>query len=280
VAKFTITVSGQAPDVARAEGDTQLALALVHVVPNATYRNRVARGPGGHDVVLAPMALTLTYALVAFSGKDYVSEQQAMSIALAWIAANPIQRLTVAATPAHVIDCTMTLESATLDEVARLWQSLSGAMRLTAVVRIGIVFVGADPAPVVPSPVPTKLGLLVSPAEPPFAGGPRLLAISEPLTMTVGAVVNEAPLAPGEAAVVAGLGLDGPERLFLSPVDDSASFDVTAWVSNRRANTLRLTLPAAVGAPPAGAPAPGVYRLRLGAAPLTGASIPLVIGAP
>jgi hypothetical protein len=280
VTKFTITVSGQSPDVARGEGNTQLAFALVHLTPNASYRNRTVRGPDGLSVMLEPMALTLTYVLVAFAGKDYVSEQQAMSVALAWIAANPIQRLTVAATPAHTIDCTMTLESASLDEIARLWQSLSGALRLTAVVRVGVVFVGADPAPVTASPNPSRIGLVVAPADAMAGSGARLLAVSEPLTMTAGAIVNEAPLAPGDVAVVAGLALDGPERLFLSPVDDSASFDVTAWATNRRANTLRLTLPAVGGTAPAGTPPPGVYRLRIGTAPLTGASIPFVVGAP
>lgn len=281
VTKFTITPSGQAPDVARAEGDTQLSLSLVHLAPNASYRNQTLRGPSGIIVPPAPMALTLTYALTAFAGKDYVHEQQAMSVALAWIAATPIQRFTVAATPPHLIECTLTIEPVSLDEMARLWQALSGAMRLTALLKVGVVFLGADPAPLVPSPRPTRMGLAVAPAEL-AAGttGPRLLAITEPIGVTATGPMPEGRLVAGDSAVVAGLGLDGPERLFLSPQDDSADFDVTGWASNRRAHSLRLTLPAAAGLPPVGTPPPGIYRLRIGAAPRMGIAIPVEIAAP
>lgn len=279
VAKFTITVSGQSPDVARDEGDCQLSLALVHLSPNASWRNQTFRGPGGTVSPVAPMALTLTYALAAFAGKDNVHEQQAMSVALAWIAANPIQRFTVAATPAHQIECTLGIESVTLDELARLWQSLGGAMRLTSLLRVSVIFLGVDPTIPAPSPKPTKMGMLVAPTNH-VGEGPMLLAVSEPISLIVAGSPTEAPLRPGETALVAGVGLDGPEKLFLSPQDDSSSIDVTGWASNRRANTLHLTLPGAVGVPPAGAPAAGIWRLRLAAAPLSGVSIPLEVGAP
>ncbi len=271
VTKFTINVSGMAPDVARGDGDTQLSIALIHLVPNASHRNRTQRGPDGIVAQIVPIALTLTYALTAFSGRDYVREQQALSLALAWIAANPIQRFTVAAVPPHQIECTLTIETASLDEIARLWQSLSGALRLTALLKVGVVFLGPDPAQLVPAAAPTRMGLLVTPADL-QAGAPALLAITEPVTIATGAM-PEGPLAPGDTAVVAGLGLDGPEQLFLSPADDSADFDVTSWAGHRRSNSLRLTLPAAAGVPPAGAPAPGLYRLRIGTAPQLGLAI-------
>jgi hypothetical protein len=275
-APFTIAVSGIPFDLARGEGGAQLSLALIHVGPSATYRTQMQRGPTGLTAALAPAALTLTYAVSAFAAKDYVQEQQAMGIALSWILANPIQRLTIAAIPPRQVEYTMTLEPAGIDEIARIWQSVTGALRLTVLVRVGVVFLGPDPAAVVPQPKPDQVGMLVTPADL-SAGPPALLTASEAVAVANG--LSLAPLAPGQTTIVAGLGLGGTDKLFLSPADDSVSFDVTAWVGPRVANTLHLTLPAAAGVPPAGTPAPGLYRLRIGTAAFTAPSIPLEIGA-
>lgn len=276
VPAIEIEVTGESPDVARAKGDCQLSLSLVHVAPNANYRNRSMPGPGGIVTPPQPMALNLTYVLVAFAGNSYVQEQQAMSTALAWISSHPIQRLTVTAVPAHMIECTLTIESATLDEIARLWQSLTGAMRLTALLRVSVVFLGSDPAPGPPADPPTRLGMLVSPASR-LDASPQLLAVAGPILIGEDdPAVPNTQLSPGEVGVVSAIGLLGSELLFLSPLDDSASFDVSAWVTHRGPNTLHLKLPAA-GMPPAGTPAAGTYRLRIGSP--TGASVALEIGA-
>jgi hypothetical protein len=275
VPAIEIEVTGESPDVARAKGDCQLCLSLIHVAPDANYRNRSLPGPGGIVTAPEPMALTLTYVLIAFAGKSYVQEQQAMSTALAWIASHPIQRLTVTAVPAHMIECTLTIETATLDEIARLWQSLTGAMRLTALLRVAVVFVGSDPAPGPAADRPSRIGMLVAPASS-LGASPQLLAVAGPILIGEDdPAVPNTQLSPGEVGVVSAIGLLGTESLFLSPLDDSDSFDVTPWVTHRGPNTLHLKLPAA-GAPPAGTPDPGTYRLRMGSP--TGASILLEVG--
>lgn len=273
-AKFNIAVTGMAFDIAREEGEVQLSLSLIHVGPNIAMRNMTRRGPDGISVLNSPSALTLTYALSSFAAKSYTHEQQAMSIALAWLLAHPYLRFT-AGNPAHAVECTVTLTPANVDEISRLWQSLSGAMRLTSLFNVGVVFVGPDEPKGVPAPKPTQMGVLVGPTDPADAGT-RLVAAASPSLISSGAAL--VALAPGKTAIVAGYGLNGPERLFLSPDDDSASIDVTAWASQRTANTLHLTLPAVAGVPPAGAPASGRYRLRIGTAPLTGTPISLTVG--
>lgn len=272
IAQFVINVSGMAPDLARGDGDTQLSVALIHVMPNPAYRNRSLRGPDGLVVHPAPIALDLTYALTAFSGRDYVREQQALSLALAWVAAHPIQRFASVSVPPQPIECSLTIETASLDEIARLWQSLSGALRLTALLRVGVVFLGAEPAPVEPAKSPTRMGLVVTPADL-KAAAPLLLAISEPVTIATGGE-PEAPLRPGETALVAGLGLAAMEKLVLTPAGGGADIDVTGWASGISASSLKLNVPL-VGAPP-----PGSYLLRIELPPQSGPAIPVEIGAP
>ncbi|RYY31984.1 MAG: DUF4255 domain-containing protein, partial [Sphingomonadales bacterium] len=157
--KFTISINGLPFDLGRKETESQLNLSLIHAGPNPSYRNLTQRGAGGVELPLVPAALSLTYAVSAFSGKDYVREQQAMSIALAWISANPIQRLTVAGVPPRQVEYSMTLETASVEELSRLWQAMSGAMRLTALVKVGVVFLGPDPAAATPQAPPTRMGL-------------------------------------------------------------------------------------------------------------------------
>lgn len=274
--KFTIKINGMPFDVGRKETDSQLNLSLIHAGPNPSYRNLTQRGAGGVELALLPAALTLTYAVSSFSGKDYVREQQAMGIALAWILGNPIQRLTVAGAPPRQVECSMTLETTSLEEMSRMWQALSGALRLTALVKIGVVFLGPDPAVSAPQDPPDTLGLAVG-STGAVAASPQLLVATEPVLVADGK--PRSPWQPGQTIVVAGLGLDGAERLFLSPEDDSSAVDVTAWARDRRSNSLHLRLPSAAGAPPVGAPAAGWYRLRIGLAPHTGHAIPVEIGA-
>ena len=274
--KFTLKINGMPFDLARKETDSQLNLSLIHAGPNPSYRNLTQRGTGGVEQPLLPAALTLTYAVSAFSGKDYVREQQAMGIAFAWILGNPIQRLAVAGAPPRQIECSMTLETASLEEISRMWQALSGAMRLTALIKVSAVFLGPDPAALAPQDPPDKLGLAVGPTGT-VTASPQLLVATEPVLVVDGK--PRSPWQPGQTIIVAGLGLDGAERLFLSPEDDSSVVDVTAWSSDRRSNSLHLRLPTGAGTPPAGPPAPGRYRLRIGLVPHTGTSIPIEIGA-
>lgn len=269
--RYTIMVSGMAFDLAREEGDVQVALSLVHVGPNPSLRNLTQRGASGLTTITSPTALTLTYALSAFGAQNYAHEQQAMSIALAWLLANPYLRFAVG-TPPRPIECAITLEAAGFEEIGRLWQSFGGPLRLTALFRVSALFLGPEPPTATPAPRPTQLGMLVGPAE---GTGPRLLFAMDRALIDSGA--SQPPPGPGDVLLVGGLGLDGTDRLFLSPDDDGSSFDVTGWIDDRTANVMRVALPAASGAPPTGTPPAGHYRLRIGAA--TGPAIMLEIGA-
>jgi hypothetical protein len=95
-----------------------------------------------------PLALTLYY-LVAAHSANYVEEQRAMSVALKCFHEHPIVTATA---PGGDQEFTLTLEPLTIDEVGRLWQAFSIAMRVSAVYRVNVVFMEA-PEPTIPKPV-------------------------------------------------------------------------------------------------------------------------------
>src|SRR5438270_305430 len=94
IPKFTIEVSGSMPGTVRdgGGGGCQVSLYLYHVSPDKHQRNSPAIGPP--LVRQRPFGLELSYLLTAFSQKDYVQEQQAMSIALRSMYDNPLVRAT------------------------------------------------------------------------------------------------------------------------------------------------------------------------------------------
>ena len=60
------------------------------------------------------------------------------------------------------------------------------------------------------------------------------------------------------------------DRVYLLPPAGGAEVDVTAWVLTADSSAAKfvLTVPSAAGPAPAGAPAPGVYQLRVGSGSL------------
>jgi hypothetical protein len=147
---YSINYSGLAPDAARKLTDDpcQVSVYLFHVAADKFHRNTFPQGGGAQKIPEQPFALTLYYLLTAYSldssASSFIQEQQAMSIALKCFHENPIV----------VIDnggeeITLTLEPQSVDEIGRLWQSLSSPMRLSAVYRASVVFIEPSP-PIAP----------------------------------------------------------------------------------------------------------------------------------
>lgn len=282
--QFAIDVTGLSPEAARLGQGAQLSLYLYHIDEDKateslfwTAQSQVAGGP---PLQYQPLALDLYYLLSAYEPGNYVHEQQAMSIAMRVFHENPVVRGT---NPDGTIqwEVTLTLERRSYDELSRLWQATTSALRLSAVYRAAVVLIEPEQGPGLAPPVKVR-NLVVVPG---VAGsGPQLLGTYREVQYTVpgGATViyvqDPATAAAGQQVWLAGTGLDKvtAERLILTgPYPGNGQADVSAWLaavpapvpSTRRA----ITLPAATGAPPGGAPAPGRYTVRLEGTTGTGA---------
>lgn len=159
---FDIVFTGMPPDAARnLAGQCKVSLYLFHVQPDKFYRNtypadtrdtsRAAQRP--RQGAEQPLALTLFYLLSAHS-ESYIEEQQAMSIALK---AFHDQAIVTATVPLHSRkqELTVTMEPQSIDEIGRLWQATTTALRLSAVYRASVVFLEPE----------VRLGPAVRPVE-------------------------------------------------------------------------------------------------------------------
>jgi hypothetical protein len=156
VVKHKPKVSGLPPDLLRSKSDyTYISLYLFHVAPEKFYRNTYpipnfeARDKDNkvvkslaveQEIPHQPLPLTLYYLLSAQSD-DYEREQQAMSIALKCLHEHPILTATVPSDRQHrKQEFTLSLEPQNVDEIGRLWQATSTALRLSAVYRASVIF--------------------------------------------------------------------------------------------------------------------------------------------
>jgi Pvc16 N-terminal domain len=278
--KFNPTFTGLAPDAAYKEDSPRLSLYLYHVEPDNVqealrWRPQQLGAAGGQSVRFLPLALDLFYLVFAHSDKSYTEEQEAMSVALRIFHANPVVRSAPgAATPWEL---TLTMEHRSYDELSRLWQATTAALRMSVVYRAAVVFIDPDTMPraakdtsafsVTASPV--GLPLPGPGGDPVLFGTFRHGAYLGPAGEAVPFSQSPAILAAGQATWLLGsnLGVLGlSDRLYLVAPASGAEVDVTAWVAAAESSAARfvLTLPAAAAAPPAGAPAPGLYQLRVG----------------
>lgn len=267
ITKFDVTLSGAFPDVMRKEA-CDLSLTLMHVAASPAWRNTPNVGPRGQLSVHQPLALDLTYLLSSFAGDDFHKEQQAMSIALSCMHARPIFK-----TPAE--EFTIQIEPATLDELSRLWQSITMPMRLSALVRVAVIFLQPKAAGPPPADPPRHAGLVVAPAMQDLEVIPQLFAAADRVDFDVpgGATPEDvtetrAPpfLVPGGKLLIGGQGLDLPQaaKVYLSTLDGTQEWDVTAWRKAPASGPdLVLEIPATIGLP-ANAPPAGQYRLQVG----------------
>jgi len=178
---FVPTFTGLAPDAIRSGSGAQLSLFLYHVETDnareATFWSpQLTNGPA-QPVEYLPMALDLYYLLSAYSEGNYAQEQQAMSIALRIFHANAIVRSDTSDTPAWYL--TLTMEHRSYDELSRLWQATTAALRLGVVYRAAVVFLTPTQPPAAPTETTTvnvQLNTLGS------ASGGDVATITPPVT--------------------------------------------------------------------------------------------------
>jgi len=296
--KFPIGITGNAPDVARAGQGCNISLYLFHVQKdpyqsNALNTNPAIAGlPRAQRIPLQPLSLDLFYFLTAFSDVGYIQEQQAMSVAMRCLYENPIITTTIpfgAATPEQF---TLQLELDPADQMGRLWQATTVAMRLSATYKVSVVFITPEAPPAAGPPV-KQVNVLNGAATVPFAaaGGqligtratvtyrPPSSTAGNPLTRTYD--VSPAVVAPDQAFILVGGGLTG-QRIFISS-PALAETDVTGWIDPAfeapSDNRIAIRLPNVIGAPPAGTPAPGIYAIAAGTGSFRSNSTPLSVAA-
>jgi hypothetical protein len=317
-----IKILCDSPDTARAtDGHCHLNIYLLHVGRDPFWRNTPVQGPRPQRNSAQPLSLNLSYLLTSWCDKDFALEQRAMSIALQTIHANPIvtQTLIVAESLTTWLpkgEFVVSIEADTIEEMSRLWQAFTVPMRLSALIRVGVVFL-APVDPIIPPAIPpgtTNISVEPEPQEPPppaainppsLIGGyalqsPPLAPHTDPAAVTqaigplIGVGGNPAlAAAQPEQAVGStlallgnGLTLSAAASLYLSVPGAATDWDISGWITARSAGEIDILLPDAYAPPGSVAPfpatltpVPGLYMLAVG--PGTGSvrsnKIPLAI---
>ena len=149
---FTPTVTGLAPDrLQKDNGGAQLSIFLYHVESNnaqesSQWTPEMVRSPG-QPVRYLPLALDLYYLVSAYSEGSYVEEQQMMSVALRIFHANGVVRSGPPSPPDPgplAWQLALTMEHRSYDELSRLWQATTAALRLGVVYRAAVLFLTPD----------------------------------------------------------------------------------------------------------------------------------------
>jgi Pvc16 N-terminal domain len=283
-APFPLTVTGAMPEAVRAEGGCQLSLYLFHVSQDPYnlntplnlpyYDEKAPLPPSSYRIPFLPQALDLHYLLTAYADRNYVEEQQAMSVAMRSMYEHPIVRKAVVLRGQNVInEFSVTMEVENSDELGRLWQAVSAPIRLSTIYRASVVFVAPESDARHAAPEVERIIVTAPPAELPLQGLGQLTGtlIAETVELPDGTVqayeLAPAVAAPGDIFVLHGGGLDQgtAAKLFLV-APGQPPLDVTAWRSDvpQSSSSARIELPAAVGAAPVASPQPGVYQLQVG----------------
>jgi hypothetical protein len=144
---FTPAFTGLAPDrLQKDNGGAQLSVFLYHVESNNAQESSqwtpdMLRSPGNPARYL-PLALDLYYLVNAYSEGSYIEEQQMMSVALRIFHANGIVR---SGPPSPLTwELSLTMEHRSYDELSRLWQATTAALRLGVVYRAAVLFLTPD----------------------------------------------------------------------------------------------------------------------------------------
>jgi hypothetical protein len=277
VNQFNIQVSGLMPEAVRERGECQLTTYLFHVDYDPYSRNASIAPPGGQTNRMHPLALDLHYLVTAYAKDQPTQEQQAMSIALKALHERATYR-----DPADGFAFTITLTAESADDGNRRWQAYSTPFRLSAVCRVGVVYLTPESVTPAPAAPPRRLGLGVGPAPLPYQAGSALVATSTrvdfaPYPALPGDVitydVTPAIVRPGDSFSLFGTELktSTAKRLYL--IDGAGvETEVTDWIVSAQTAEARLvvSLPANVGAAPAMCPAPGVYLFAVGSSVAAG----------
>ena len=274
---FPIVITGSMPESVRLEPDCHLCLYLYHASADKHQRNtpivdsRVPPQPGH------PLGLELFYLLTAFASKDYVKEQQAMSIALKAFHETPFVRTTVTIEGTPVSEeFTLTMEGEAADKLGFQWQAFSTPFRLSSIYRVGVTFLTPPVTQPQAAPKPKTVNLLADPANLPFSQSGQLAGTQRRVTYLSPSSTPASPdarsydlspavVAPGQQFLLWGAGLNQPisSRVFLL-LNDGTEQEVTAWKNTnadlQTISRLTLDLPASLGALPMGSPAPSGLR--------------------
>jgi hypothetical protein len=296
-----IKVYCDSPDVARqSDGFCHLTLYLLHVGRDPHWRSPPVSGPRPQSITSQPLGLNLSYLLTAWCEKDFVSEQRAMTIALRMIHSTPI--VTQAAIQANMLqqwlphgEFVMSITADTIEEMSRLWQAFTVPIRLSSLIRVGIVFVDPEAAPAPAALPPSAANLTVSPqpvasAAAELLPGAALSAPPVPPDATPAQItVGSGPLVcvGGGTVTIAGSGLDLPvaSDVFLTAAGVGEWNVTSPWrQAPAEPGLLVLAFPAAYAdpssalpAPPTATPGPGLYSLAVGKGAIRSNAISIVI---
>jgi hypothetical protein len=314
-----IKVLCDSPESARTtDGHCHLNIYLLHVGRDPFWRNTPVQGPRPQLNSAQPLSLNLSYLLTAWCDKDFGLEQRAMSIALQTIHANPIvtQALITAEGLTQWLpagEFVISIEADTIEEMSRLWQAFTVPMRLSALIRVGVVFI-APVAPISPPAIPpgaTNISIEPYPFEPPSPAPPDPPSLiggfglqSPPIasdtatavTQTIGPLVgvggnpalaaSQPEQALGSTLAILGNGLTLPAAasLYLGVSGAATDWDISSWITARSAGEIDILLPAAYAPPgstapfpPTQTPLPGLYTLAVGSGATRSNKIPLAI---
>jgi hypothetical protein len=294
IPQFNYNINCGSPETARTGADCQLTLYLLHVGRDPYWRNAPRDGGQPQLNTAQPLSLNLHYLLTAWADKNFMHEQQAMSIALQCFHSQPIIR------PSGANDeFTISLEADTIEEMSRLWQAFNTPIRLSCMIKVGVVFITPAATPPEPKPPPVVVNLAASPE---VGGGPLLFAgdglvvdPTQPVDPATTTLIASAPVAVGGSSLsLLGAGLDLPTaaQVFLTTADGATEWRVTpSWrQAPLAAGRLDLVLPigysdpaSGTPTPPTRTPAPGAYRISVGrntpAPAVRSNAVPIVIAA-
>ncbi len=289
--QFTINISGLAPDAAREGADCQLSLYLFHVDQDKFQRNLQPGSPippNTIPIVCQPLTLNLYYLLTAYSKGDYHQEQQAMSAAIRCFYEHPIVKTSVMVGGQNVPnEFSLTMEIESNDELSRLWQATTVALRLSVAYKVSGVLISPEATGTRAAPKPQYIGLSLDPANLPYADAGQVLGTYRTVeyqaadsTIALPDVrkydLSPATVAAEQTVFLYGAGLDkstAQQVFLLMPPDFQTEYEVTAWKTasplTQTASRYALALPANVGVPPGNPPTTntppaGVYQLRVG----------------
>jgi len=307
-----VNVSAVSPETARKpHGLCQLTLYLLHVGRDPFWRNTPVGGPPAQLNSAQPLSLNLSYLLTAWHESDFSTEQHAMSVALQAIHSLPIVNANVLARPGlppqllqtfqqwmpNGGEFTMSIEADTIDEMSRLWQAFTVPIRLSALIRVGVVFIAPLDTPALPHRQPTVANLWVNPTSPDaqptsvttpllFSSGGASFTPAPPgadpdlVQATTGPLITVA----GNTLSIFGYGLDPTDApaVFLGVPGSVTPWTITPWRQGTTAfGELDLLLPGAYGAAASATtvPPPGLYSLTVSGATAGARSnaVPVVI---
>jgi len=292
-----IKTSCNSPEISRTDGSgCHLTIYMLHIGRDPYWRNMPVAGGMAQRNKSQPLSLNLSYLLTAFCERDFVLEQRAMSIALQAIQANPIMnQLTAPADPMWSVlpggEFVISIEADTIEEMSRLWQAFTVPIRLSALIKVSVVFIEPAAMPVVPYPAPSTANLSVGP-ENPLAVTPSLadsfaqiFAPAPPDATPAQITSTLTPLAgaAGASLAISGSGFVTGTKLFLA-ARGVGEWEVTPWITSLTADELLLLLPATYAAlgslapwPNTVTPLPGTYSLSVTSGTVSSNAIPLVI---